>query len=107
VLYPPPQRRRCSVEHSKNILPKVRKPKGIDKKEAFEFRALQCEILADEAYIRILTTPQLLEAFSTERRIEGFWSRTANGRSKLLGEAIDLDRLTRQQFQSHIVPDVW
>jgi hypothetical protein len=98
---------RSSVEHSKDILPKVRKPKGVDKREAFEFRALQCEILADEAYIRILTTPQLLEAFSTERKIEGFWSRAASGRSKLWGVPIDLDRLTRDQFQSSIVPDFW
>jgi hypothetical protein len=97
---------RSSVEHSKDIMPRVKKPKGIDKKEAFEFRALQCEILADEIYIRILTTPALLEAFSTERKIEGFWSRSARSRSKLWGEVIDLDRLARDQFQSQILPDI-
>lgn len=94
---------RSSVEHTKDIMPQVKTVKGISKREAFDFRALQCEILAGEVYARILSTPHLLEAFSTERRVEGFWSRSINKRAELWGETIDLDADARKHFCSHIV----
>jgi hypothetical protein len=96
---------RSSVEHTKDILPQVKAVEGILKKEAFEFRALQCEILAGEVFARILSTPHLLEAFSTERKVEGFWSRTIKKRSELWGEAIDLDADARKHFFSHFLPE--
>lgn len=97
---------RSSVEHTKDIMPHVRTVKGISKREAFEFRALQCEILAGEVFARILSTPHLLEAFSTERKVEGFWSRTMKKRAEHWGETIDLDAEARKHFFSHILPEL-
>jgi hypothetical protein len=98
---------RSSVEPTKDIIPQVKKVKGLSKKEAFEFRALQCEILAGEVYARILTTPQLMETFSTERKVEGFWCRTIKMRTELWVDAIDLDADARKHFFSHVLPEFY
>jgi hypothetical protein len=98
---------RSSVEHTKDINPTVRQARGIPKEEAFEFRALQCEILASTVYSRILSSPQLLERFSTERKVEGFWSRNHTRRQVLWGDPIAIDTATRDQFFSRHMDDFY
>jgi hypothetical protein len=96
---------RSSVEHTKDIMPTVGKVRGISVKEAFAFRTLQCEILASSVYTRILSDATLIDCFSTERKVEGFWSRAQSKREKLWGAPIDLDAEGRRQFFSRFHPD--
>ena len=98
---------RSSVEHIKDIMPAVRKARGISGKEAFEFRALQCEILASAIYSRILCNTGLRESFSTERKVEGFWNRAEGKRQALWGDPVDLEIETRGQFLSQVAPDFY
>jgi hypothetical protein len=93
---------RSSVEHMKDIMPTVRRPRGISAKEAFEFRALQSEILASSIYTRVFCNPELMQCFSTERKVEGFWNRAQVKRMCLWGTPVDLDAEARSQFLSHV-----
>lgn len=95
---------RSSVEHIKDVMPMVRKARGISVEEAFEFRALQCEILSSTIYSRILGNPELMNCFSTERKVEGFWRRSQDKRRALWGESLDLDAEVRNQFFSRVLP---
>jgi hypothetical protein len=81
--------------------------RGISKEEAFEFRALQCEILASTVYSRILSSSQLLECFSTERKVEGFWNRSHAKRQALWGAPIAIDAATRDRFFSRHVDEFY
>jgi hypothetical protein len=96
---------RSSVEHIKDIMPRVKQARGIAKQEAVVFRALQCELLASDIYSRILSSEKLMECFSTERRVEGFWSRTEAKRRLLWGEPLSLHAKTVMEFFSHITAD--
>ena len=98
---------RSSVEHTKDIMPAVRKARGVSAKEAFEYRALQSEILASTIYSRILCNAELMESFSTDRKVEGFWKSTEGKRQALWGVPIDLEGETRDQFFSRVVPDFY
>lgn len=98
---------RSSVEHIKDILPSVRKERGIDASETFGFRALQAEILANTIYSRILSDETLLKAFSTETKIEGFWNSLQPKRQSLWGDAIDLGAEARQSFASQVISDFY
>jgi len=98
---------RSSVEHIKDVVPAVKKARGIVPEEAFGFRALQSEILASTVYSRILSSHDLLNAFSTETSVEGFWSRIGHDRRALWGDPIDIDAESRHQFCSHKVPDFY
>jgi hypothetical protein len=98
---------RSSVEHIKDIMPKVRPARGISKQDAFMFRALQCEILASAIYSRIFTNPDLMECLSTERKVEGFRRRTVAKRPALWGDAIDLDAEAKRLFFSSVVPEFY
>lgn len=98
---------RSSIEHVKDILPTVKKAHAIDPAETFGFRALQAELLASMIYSRILSTGPLLNAFSTEARVEGFWKRTPYQRRLLWGDVTDLDATAREHFCSHVVRDFY
>ena len=98
---------RSSVEHIKDIMPAVRKIPGISANEAFGFRALQCEILVSTIYTRILSSEDLMNAFSTEVRVEGFWRQAGHKRQALLGGPINLEAESHQQFLSHELPDFY
>jgi hypothetical protein len=98
---------RSSVEHIKDVMPTVRKARGIASEETFWFRALQSEILASTIYSRILNSKDLLSAYSTEARVEGFWNRVGHERQRLWGDPIDLDAESRHQFLSHRIPDFY
>jgi hypothetical protein len=98
---------RSSVEHIKDVMPTVRKARGIASEETFWFRALQSEILASTIYSRILNSEDLLSAFSTEARVEGFWNRVGHERQALWGNSVDLEAESRNQFFSHRVPDLY
>ncbi len=98
---------RSSVEHIKDVMPAVKKAPGIASEEAFGFRALQSEILASAIYSRILNSGDLLTAFSTETRVEGFWNRNGRDRQALWGDPIDLEVESRLQFLSQRVPDLY
>jgi hypothetical protein len=98
---------RSSVEHVKDVTPTVRKPRGISPQEAFGFRALQCEILASTIYKRILSSPDLMDAFSTDTKVEGFWRRAEPKRQRAWGGPIDLEAEARQQFRSQINSDLY
>jgi len=98
---------RSSVEHIKDVLPSVKKERGIHASEAFGFRALQSEILANTIYARILSDETLLKAFSTETKIEGFWNSLRPKRQALWGDAVDLGVEARQSFASQVVPDFY
>jgi hypothetical protein len=98
---------RSSVEHTKDIMPAVRTARGIIGKEAFVFRTLQCEILASTIYSRILSNVELMESFSTERKVEGFWHRADGKRQALWGAPIDLEALARDQFFSNVTRDYY
>jgi hypothetical protein len=98
---------RSSVEHIKDVMPAVKKVRGIPQDEAFEFRALQSEILASTIYARILSSAELMDAFSTEARVEGFWRRVGYQRQAIWGGPIDLESEARQQFISRVLPDLY
>lgn len=98
---------RSSVEHIKDVVPTVRKVRGISVQEAFGFRALQCEILASTIYSRILSNAGLRDCFSTEQKVEGFWKRAQGKRQALWGDPIDLNAETRNQFFSLVMPDFY
>lgn len=91
---------RSCIEHVKNILPVVHKPRGVSRDEAFAFRALQAEIFASAIYSRIFTNDALREQLRTERRVEGFWRRSDANRGSLWGKSIDLSATGRREFSS-------
>jgi hypothetical protein len=95
------------VEHIKDVMPTVKKARGIASEEAFGYRALQSEILASTIYSRILNSKDLINAFSTEARVEGFWNRVGHERQALWGAPIDLEAESRHQFFSRRVPDLY
>lgn len=97
---------RSCVEHLKNILPLVHKPRGIHKDEAFAFRALESEILASTIYQRILSGEALRQRLRTEQSFEGFWRMRDDRRKKLWGETLDLKASMERQFQSRVIPDL-
>jgi len=88
-------------------MPVVKKAQGIPDKEAFVFRALQSEILASTIYSRILSDSVLMESFSTERKVEGFWNRNDDKRQALWGDTIELETEAHNQFFSHFAPDFY
>lgn len=92
---------RSSIEHIKDIMPSLRRVRGVHESEVFGFRALQAEILASAIYERILTSETLLSAFSTEARVEGFWMRRTNQRQAIWGSPLDINGSARQVFASH------
>lgn len=98
---------RSSIEHVKDVMPAVKKARGVSPAEVFGFRALQCEILASTIYTRILSSTELIDAFSTEARVEGFWRRAGQKRQALWGGPIDLEAEARRQFLSHELPDFY
>jgi hypothetical protein len=98
---------RSSIEHIKDIMPSVKKERGIHPDETFGFRALQAEILANAIYSRILSNEELLSAFSTEAKVEGFWNRIGSQRQLLWGDVIDLDAEARQSFSSQVIADLY
>jgi hypothetical protein len=98
---------RSSVEHIKDIMPSAKKVRGIHTKEVFGFRALQAELLASAAYAKILSGDVLLDAFSTEAKVEGFWRRATLKRQALWGDPINLDAEARQCFLSRVIPDFY
>ena len=79
-------------------MPSVKKVRGIHADEGFGFRALQAELLASAVYAKILSSDVLLNAFSTETKVEGFWSRVTLRRQALWGDPINLDAEARQCF---------
>jgi hypothetical protein len=98
---------RSSVEHIKDIMPSVKKARGIEADETFAFRALEAEILASTIYSRILSSGELLSAFSTEAKVEGFWNRVGHDRRSKWGSVIDLDAEARERFFPQTVPDFY
>jgi hypothetical protein len=97
---------RSCVEHIKDVLPEVHKPKGVSRGEAFAFRALQAEIFASAIYSRIFTNDVLREQLRTEQRVEGFWRRRFENRRRLWGRSIDLSATARRQFRSTLSLDL-
>ncbi|HWE84594.1 MAG TPA: hypothetical protein VG267_06595 [Terracidiphilus sp.] len=96
---------RSSIEHIKDILPNVRRVRGVHEREVFGFRALQAEILASAIYERIMASETLLSAFSTEAKVEGFWMRRTDQRQVIWGSPLDIDKSARELFISRIIPD--
>jgi hypothetical protein len=90
---------RSCIEHVKNILPELHKPKGVSH-EAFSFRALQAEIFASTIYSRIFLNDALREQLRTETRVEGFWRRSEANRRNLWGKSVDLSAAARREFNS-------
>jgi hypothetical protein len=95
---------RSSIEHVQDILPKVRRFKSMDAEKTYQFRVLQCEILASAVYSRILTNPQLREQLRSEQGVEGFWNRGPKRFNDLWGEKIDLGAAAWNEF---IKPLTW
>jgi hypothetical protein len=95
---------RSCIEHVKNILPALHKPRGISRDEAFAFRALQAEIFASTIYSRILINDALREQLRTETRVEGFWRRSDTKRAALWGKSINLGATARRDFFSVTSP---
>jgi hypothetical protein len=97
---------RSCIEHVKNVLPVVHKPRGMTQEEAFGFRALQAEMLASAIYSRIFVNDALREQFRTELRVEGFWRRSEGNRSRLWGSRYDLNKVTSKEFVPMTLPDI-
>lgn len=97
---------RSCIEHVKNVLPVVHKPRGMTREEAFGFRALQAEILASTIYSRIFTDDSLREQLRTELRVEGFWRRSERNRTTLWGSSYDLNAAARREFAPMSLPDL-
>jgi hypothetical protein len=95
---------RSSIAHVQDVLPKVRKLKGVSSKDTFLFRALQCEVLASAIYTRIFTNDALRERLRTERGVEGFWRRSDAGRGALWGDCLDLNARARRVFVPFSAP---
>jgi hypothetical protein len=97
---------RSCIEHIKDIMPQVHKPRGIPRAEAFAFRALQAEILASTIYQRIFTSDTLREQLRTELRVEGYWRRSFENRRMPWGRSLDLSAAARRQFISTLTLDL-
>lgn len=93
---------RSSIEHVQDILPKVRHIKPMDGHKTYQFRALQCEILASAIYSRILTNPVLREQLRSEQGVEGFWNRSPKAFNDLWGDKLNLDKAAWEEFIKQI-----
>lgn len=98
---------RSSIEHIKDVMPTLRRARGVDKGETFQFRALQAEIFASSIYAKILGNEDLLATFSTEARVEGFWRRDTLDRQLVWGDPIDLNAATKECFLSQHISDFY
>jgi hypothetical protein len=96
---------RSSIEHIKDIMPAVKRVRGVARDETFGFRALQAEVLASRIYSQILGNPALLKIFSTETSVEAFWRRNPTSRRKLWGEPMDLESEAHGLFHSRTISD--
>ena len=90
---------RSAVEHVYDVMPRLRKPSGISRDEAFAFRTLQAEIAASTVYSRIFSSKALREQLRTERRVEAFWALSYEERELLFGEAVNLNTMARWEFR--------
>jgi hypothetical protein len=98
---------RSAIEHSYLVMPKLRNPKGISRKEAFALRALQSEIIASTVYCRIFTKRELREQLRSEKGVEDFWTLLSDqDREHLFGKAIDIRAETQREFRSTIPKDI-
>jgi len=97
---------RSCVEHVKEFRRELRKPRGIQKDQAFAFWSLCAELFASEVYKKILVRPDLRECFRDEKRANGFWRRNAVRRAELIGPPIDAWALARESFRQTL-PEPW
>jgi hypothetical protein len=98
---------RSAIEHSYLVMPKLRNPRGISRKEAFALRALQSEIIASTVYSRIFTKGELRAQLRSEKGLEDFWTSLSDqDREDLFGKAIDIRAETNREFRSTIATDI-
>jgi hypothetical protein len=90
---------RSCVEHVKEFRRELRKPRGVQKDQAFAFWSLCAELLASEVYKKILLRPDLRNCFQDEKKADGFWRRTPIRRAELIGPPIDAWALARRSFR--------
>lgn len=95
---------RSCIEHVKGFQRELRKPRGINREQAFAFWSLCAELLASEIYKRIFSSADLRECFRSEARASGFWRRTQ--RTGLIGEPIDVWSLANRTFRQS-QPEPW
>lgn len=61
-------------------------------------RGAQAEFIAGEAFLRVLTSPPLLERFRTDATIDAFWALRHHERPPIWGSPIPYMQLTRERF---------
>jgi len=90
---------RSCMEHTKWWRSEINCVHGLNVEESLSFRALQAEMIASAAYLRILSSPVLLNRFATERTIRSFWALGGNDREKLWGEPFNVRAAASQALQ--------
>lgn len=83
---------RSCMEHVQLWRSDLKIVRGLDVKESFLFRALQAELVASSALLRIFGSAELLPHFGTEATIRRFWSLPDRDREKLWGKPLSLNR---------------
>jgi len=61
-------------------------------------RAAQAELIAGEVFLRVLSSPSLLEHFRTDAGIDAFWALPLDKHALAWGTAIPYVEMTRERF---------
>jgi hypothetical protein len=85
---------RSYVEHLHPPLDALTDVPGADRLEVGRRRTRQGEVLARFGFMHVLESPDLVEVFRSEDRIDAFWGRPDDERARLWGERLDLEAVT-------------
>lgn len=80
----------CGLEHVEQA----------EREECGNFRSYQAELLASEAFLRVLLDDGLLQTFRDDAQIDTFWRLPGADRRSAWGDPVDLDAAAIQGFVS-------
>lgn len=90
---------RSCIEHTKWWRSEINCVHGLNVDDSLSFRALQAEIIASATYLKILSSPELLRRFATERPIRSFWALGSGDREQLWGEPFNIRDVSREALR--------
>ena len=90
---------RSCIEHTKWWRSEINCVHGLNVEDSLSFRALQAEIIASAAYLKILSSPELLRHFATEQTIRRFWALGSGDRERLWGIPLNIRNASREALQ--------
>jgi hypothetical protein len=93
---------RCAVEHLRDWTEPLGTASDVNVRRLAIIRLNQAELLAQQAYIRLLTSPSLREQFRADDKVDGFWSEPPGKRQEIWGSTVDLANYVDERTSRHV-----